>query len=350
MKHLLALALTAASCWGLEPARILALEGLVTQTMAAEHIPGLSIAVASNGTVWANGYGLADLENMVPVKSWTMFRTASTVKPMTATAAWALVEKGKLDLDAPVQKYLPMFPTKPWPVTTRQLLGHIGGIRGYKDPLEAYITQHYWAFDKSLRIFDADELAAEPGTKYIYSTFGYVLAGAVLEAAAGAPYVDLMRTSVFGPAGMTRTEVDDVYRLIPGRARGYQRSPTGEINNAALADTSHKIPGGGYLSTSEDLVRFAIALDNGTLLRPASIAGMVTPMRTRDGKSTGYGTGWGVNDLKGLRFYVHTGGQAGTSTVLAWIPSQHAAVAIMCNLEGLNLVPAVERAISIALQ
>ncbi len=344
-----ALALVCA-CWGLEPSKVAALEELVTREMAGQRIPGMSIAVASGGSIWTNGYGLADLENFVPVKASTSFRTASTVKPMTAVAAWHLVEGGKLDLDASVEQYLPSFPKKAWSITTRQLLGHLSGVRTYRDGLETYLTQHYWDLETALGVFAGDDLVAEPGSAYLYSTFGYVLAGRVLEAAAGVPYSELMREAVFRPAGMTATQPDDVYRLISGRARGYQKTADGEIRNAALSDTSHKLPGGGYVTTSADLVRFAMALDGGKLLRPESVTGMTTSMRTSTGKLTGYGTGWGVNDLAGVRYFSHTGGQAGVSCVVAWLPAQHAAVAMMFNLEGLKPMPMLEKAIEIVLK
>src|SRR4029077_11121285 len=97
--------------------------------------PGLSVAVVQNGEfVWSAGFGMADLENSVPATSQTLYRLGSISKSITATRAMALWERGKLDLDSPVQKYCPGFPQKPWPIITRQLLGHLGGIRYYKVP------------------------------------------------------------------------------------------------------------------------------------------------------------------------------------------------------------------------
>ena len=128
---------------------------------------------------------MADLENFVPVKTSTVLRTASIAKPVTATAAMQLVEAGRLDLDAPVEKYVPEFPRKPWPVTMRQLLGHLGGIRSYRDQGESLNTRHFSTLRDAVRVFAADDLASEPGTRYTYSSLGFVLAGAVVEAVAG---------------------------------------------------------------------------------------------------------------------------------------------------------------------
>ena len=149
-----------------------------------QRIPGMSIAIATrDGSIWSNGYGMADLENFVPAKASTVYRTASIAKPITAVAAMQLVESGALNLDAPIDTYVPSFPKKQWPITTRQLLGHLGGIRGYKDGAETYLTKHYWSLSEASMVFAEDPLLHEPGSKYFYSTFGYVLAGLAVEAA-----------------------------------------------------------------------------------------------------------------------------------------------------------------------
>ena len=108
------------------------IEAAITTVMSRQNIPGLSIAIVTDNQLrWQGGYGMADVENFVPAKALTVYRIASTSKPLTAVAAMQLAEKGKLDLDAPVQKYAPSFPTKNFPITTRQLLAHLSGIRHY---------------------------------------------------------------------------------------------------------------------------------------------------------------------------------------------------------------------------
>jgi Beta-lactamase class C and other penicillin binding proteins len=249
---------------GLPPEKLREIERLITMEMSRQSIPGMSIAVAGPGnTYWSNGYGMAELENFVPAKASTVYRLASISKPITAVAAMQLVQAGKLDLDAPVQKYVPQFPKKQWPVTTRQLLGHLGGVRHYKNDAEPYSTRHYPSIGEALKAFEDDPLVHEPGTKYLYTTFGFVLAGAVVEGAAGMPYREYLQKNIFEPAGMTGIQMDDVYALIPNRSRGYFRRRTAEVENAALADTSNKVPGGGMVSTSGDLVKFALALGSG---------------------------------------------------------------------------------------
>ena len=214
--------------------------------MAVSKVPGLSLAIAVNGQLrWEKGYGLADIENSIPAKTSTVYRLASISKPITAVAAMQLAEHGLLDLDAPVQKYIANFPQKPWPITTRALLAHLGGIRHYNSPAEVNSTRHYLGVTEPLEIFQRDPLVAEPGTAYHYTTYGYVLAGAVIEAAAGKRFSDCLRDGIFKPAGMQHIQADDLFAIIRNRSRGYRLNPSGQVENCAPADTSNKIPGGG---------------------------------------------------------------------------------------------------------
>lgn len=330
------------------------IEEIIESEKAKLAIPGLSVAVAvDNQLRYAKGFGMADLENSVPAKAETVYRTASIAKSMTATGVMELVEQGKIDLDAPIQKYCPAFPEKQWMVTTRQLLGHLGGIRHYKAAGEASGTENYFTIVDSLNIFKGDPLLHEPGTKFNYTTYGYSVLGCAIEGASGVSYEDYMRDKVFAPAGMSATRTDNFRMVIPNRARGYMRlsqetynslpetvkriAKPGEIYNASLHDTSMKIPGGGLVSTAVDLVKFAIALNTGKLVKKTTIEQMWTSQKTKDGKETGYGLGWGLGEASGFKMVTHSGGQAGTSTLLVMLPEKGIIVAAMSNLEGVSL-------------
>ena len=162
-------ALSSLSAQGLlPPARQQEIEKLVAQEMSRQNMPGLSIAVAVNGELtWSAGYGLADLENLVPAKALTMYRLASVSKPITAVAVMQLSEAGKIDLDHSIRRYVPTFPAKPWTITVRQLLGHLGGIRHYENSEEINSTRHYPDMLSPLKIFQNDPLVAEPGDAFI---------------------------------------------------------------------------------------------------------------------------------------------------------------------------------------
>ena len=148
-------------------------------------IPGLSAAVVTERRLrWSSAYGMADLENFVPATTETVYRLASVTKPITATAVLQLVEAGKVDLDAPIQRYVPAFPEKQWPVTVRHLLSHQAGIRNWTDE-EFHNTRHFASIAESLAVFKDDPLLFEPGTRTQYTSLGYNLMGAVVEGVSG---------------------------------------------------------------------------------------------------------------------------------------------------------------------
>ncbi len=324
---------------GLPPARQADIERLITQEMSRQSIPGISVAVAAGGgdIVWSNGYGFSDLENYVPAKAATVYRLGSISKPITAVAVLELWEAGKLDLDAPIQRYVPSFPKKEWPVSARQLLAHLGGVRHYENLEEINSTRHYTDLAAPLKIFQDDPLVAEPGTKFNYTTFGYVLLGAAVEGASSMRYMEYLRQRIFAPAGMDHMRADHVYAIIPNRARGYSMSGSGQIQNCNLADTSNKIPGGGLSSTADDLVRFVLALRKHTLLKHSTDEMMFSPQKLKDGRVSNYGLGWNISALDGRKQVSHGGGQQGVTTLLAMLPADGVAVALMCNLEKAEL-------------
>ena len=322
--------------------KITKIETAVSSLMSRQGIPAVSVAIVEDNQIrFQRGYGMADVENFVPAKALTVYRIASVTKSLTAVAAMQLVEKGKLDLDAPIQKYVPSFPTKNFPITTRQLLAHLSGVRNYK-PGEGERADHYDSLTAALSVFKDDPLDFEPGTKYSYTTFGYTLLGAVIEGASAMKYEDYMRENVFKPAGMQHTYVDDLYALIPNRARGYRPKVyavfNGENRNASLMDSSYKIPAGGLVSTAEDIARFAIAVQNGVLIKPETFAEMSKSQKTRDGRETGYGYGWYVGAMEGFssdpNSVWHGGVQPGFTSDLVLLPKKRFALVILTNQEG----------------
>ncbi|MDX1392823.1 MAG: serine hydrolase domain-containing protein [Gemmatimonadota bacterium] len=319
------------------------IEALVRERMESAGIPGLSVAIAlEGGIVWAEGFGTADVENGVPAGPETAYRTASIGKPMTATAVMQLWERGRLDLDAAIQEYCPAFPRKRWTVTTRHLLAHLGGVRHYGGPnaeAELFNTRHYDDVIEPLGIFSGDPLVHEPGSAFLYTTFGYNILGCVIAGASGGTYLDYMTRHVFEPAGMRATRDDDPAAIIPNRARGYRRSDEGELVNARMVDMSSKLPAGGFITTAPDLVRFATAVMDGTLVSAETFDEMLTPQTTSSGEITGYGLGWGLipdEDWYGEKEALHGGGTPQVSGMLYLLPGRRFAVAILANLEGVD--------------
>jgi CubicO group peptidase (beta-lactamase class C family) len=306
---------------------------IVTRELARQGLPGLQVAIGSNGRiVYSRAVGKADVENDVPLTPASLIRTGSIAKSISAVAAMMLVEAGRLNLDAPIQTYCKEFPTKPWPITTRELLSHTSGIRHYRGN-EADNTNHYAKMSDGFAIFANDSLLFEPGTHFSYTTYGYTVVGCVIEGASGQPYYDYVREHVLIPAGMMHTLVDNIFTIVPHRARGYH-GHRDSTTNAGLMDGSYKLPGGGLVSTAEDLVRFGMALMSGKLLKPATLEQMWTPTgvpQLGNGQPSIYGLGFEVVTVNGEKVVSHTGGQQGTTTHLVMVPSRQFAASTMAN-------------------
>jgi CubicO group peptidase (beta-lactamase class C family) len=324
------------------PEKRVELETAIARFMAANSTPGVSVAVVENGAVeWTAGFGTADLEDFVPATSHTLYRLASISKSITATAALLLWQQGKLDLDAPVQKYCPSFPKKDEkdaPITTRELLGHLGGIRHYKsgsqDDPEVGNTKHFLnPIQGGIDFFKNDPLIAKPGTEFHYSTQGFTLVGCAIEGASGENYVDYVRKNVLTPAGMTHTVVDDRFAVVPFRTRFYSKDKSGAITNADFLDSSYKIPGGGWLSSADDMAQFEVAMLNDRLVARSTRDLMWTPLKPTDGKDDPYALGWGTGKDLGVLDVGHGGGQQGTSTFFMIIPERRAGVVVLINLD-----------------
>jgi len=299
----------------------------------AKGVPGLAVAVAVDGKlVYSEGFGYADLEERVPAWPTTKFRIGSISKPLTAVGLMELVEAGKVDLDAPVQKYVPSFPDKGALITVRMVAGHLGGIRHYQDD-EFTIQKHYGTVLEGLKIFEDDPLVSPPGTKFNYSSYGYNLLSAVVESASGENFLAYMQGHVFGPLGLVHTAADQNTQIVEERSRFYEIPKDGPVENAPYVDNSYKWAGGGFLSTSEDLVRFGSALLQPGFLKADTLKVMFTSQKTNAGEETGYGIGWGVGKSKSAKLmYEHAGGSVGGTSQLIIYPETHVVVALVTNL------------------
>jgi serine beta-lactamase-like protein LACTB, mitochondrial len=326
-------AVQVASVEALPPEAAEAMRSAVSEEMTRLGIPGLSLALGGGGEIrLETAFGWACVENEVAATPDTVYRLASISKPVTAVAALQLAGKRRLDLDAPVWRYCPAYPPKPWTVTPRLLLAHQGGVRGYR-PGEPPQTRHYATVAEGLMLFASDPLAYEPGTAVAYTTYGYCLLGCAVEGAAGRPFAEVLREQVLEPASMSHTAPENLQLIVPHRASGYRRGRTGELVNSPLADMSYKVPGGGLVGTAPDVVRFGLALLNGRLLSRPMLEQMLTPQRTRRGRVTGFGLGLAVGRRGGRREAWHIGGQEQVSTILYLRPESGLVLAMLSNLE-----------------
>ena len=279
-------------------ARQIARAGLIER-----NLPGLSVAVGVGGDiVWAEGFGWADLEDKVPVAPDTRFRIGTASKALTSAAAGLLVEQGTLKLDDEIQTYVPGYPKKQWPVTVRQLMAHTAGVRndgGDEGPL---FSVHCERTLDALPFFANDALLFEPGTRYRYSSYGWILVSAAVEAAAGDPFVKVMRKRVFEPLGMNDTKSDIVTERIPNLAASYFPRFAGDPRYGPdpmrPIDFSCYSGSSAFLSTPSDMVRFAMAINGGKLLRPATVQLLQASQRLPSGEETGYGLGWDLETVQ----------------------------------------------------
>lgn len=298
--------------------------------------PGMSVAiVVDDKLAYSAGFGLADIENEVPAKGNTVYRIASIAKPFGATAILQLAERGKLNIDDTVQRHFPAF-SQPTPITLRQIMTHTSGIRHYK-PGENPITTRFKTIADGIAIFKDDPLLFPPGTKAFYSTYAYNLLAGVVESVTGQSFETYFNENILKPAGMKETFLEYAERIVPHRARQYEKR-NGQIQNAPYADLSSKWTGGGIISTAEDLARFHIALDVGKLVGAEMLTLMNTPGALKDGTKIEYSLGWELSTNEaGHQFVDKYGSATGGSTYLLRLPQSKFAVAILCNLSAGNI-------------
>jgi serine beta-lactamase-like protein LACTB len=302
----------------------------------APRAPGLSIAIGRDGKIlWSEGFGFADVAARMPVTPQTRFRIGSVSKPLTAVGLMLLVEQGKIDLDVDIHQYVPDYPDKGAPITTRELAGHLAGIRHYRGA-EFLSNRHYDSVRAGLKIFENDPLLFTPGEKYFYSSYGFNLISMVMESAAHKNYLNYMQQAVFTPLQMTNTVPDEATSEALQCSCFYQLKPgTTNFVIAPAVDNSYKWASGGFLSTPEDLVHFGFAMLHPGFLKRASLDAMFTSQKTEAGKATGYGIGWFIiRDAKGHPVWSHSGGAVGGSTILQIHPDTGLVVAFAFNYEN----------------
>jgi serine beta-lactamase-like protein LACTB len=298
--------------------------------------PGLSAALVIGETVvWSRGFGWADLEASAPATPASVFRIASISKPITATAVLQLVERGLVSLDDPIQRYAPWFPRKPQgEIRIRHLLTHTSGIRHYRGN-EMNSRDAYPSVERAAAVFKDDPLLFAPGEQYAYTSYGFNLLAAVVEAASGRPFDEYLRTNIFVPAGMSSTFLERPQQVVPSRAHQYVRGALpGSWLHAPYVDLSLKWAGGGMISSALDLARFDMALNGGRLLKPETLELMYTPARLNSGASTGYGLGWMISTEGGRLQVAHSGGATGGTTYILREPRARVASVLLANLDG----------------
>ncbi|MCG6188564.1 serine hydrolase domain-containing protein [Maribellus maritimus] len=320
------------SCGTKEP-KIAEAETLIQNLKEEGQSVGWSVTVSIDGKIiMSEGFGYGNLEQQTPVyPDKTRFRIGSISKALTAAGLGVLMRQGKIDLDAHVRKYVPDFPEKKYPITVRQVAGHVAGIRHYNGT-EFLSSKYYETVEEGLDIFKNDTLLFEPGTKYRYSSYGFNLLSAVMEAASGEEFLSYMKKAVFDPLQMTQTLPEYHDSIVPFRSGYYATTEDGKDINAPYVDNSYKWAGGGFLSTTEDLVKFGNAILDNVLFSEEVTKELTTSQKTNDGKKTGYGMGFAVRETSyGRKYFGHTGGSVGGTSNLMIFPEKKMVIAATTN-------------------
>ncbi len=299
--------------------------------------PGTAVAVAvGNEIVWSTAFGFSDVERQRKVSRSTQFRIYEVAMPLTATVMERLSQEGRFDIDAPLQKYLPDLPETRVPVTGRALASHLAGVGDFAE--DESVPAPCASAREAVRTLSGRAFIRPAGLGYAMSRKGYLLLSAAMEAATGKRFSELLNETVAWPAGMSSTMADDPRRFLPGRSLFYERGFLGLLRAAHPVDSSCLWGGGGYLSTTEDLVRFGAALLRGEILRADAMEAMFTPQRTRAGVDTGYGLGWYVErDSRGRRYVWHGGRGVGGRSAIVIVPHARLVTVMLSNIEGERL-------------
>lgn len=314
------------------------IDAYVQERMSAWSIPGLALAIVEDGQVTlTRGYGLADREQGRPMTPQTPVAVGSATKPITATAIMQLVEAGKVELDAPVTRYLPWFnldDPRSAQITVRQLLEHTSGI-----PASASLTgsQDPDALERRVRALEWEKLRSAPGARWEYANDGYNTLGLIVQAVSGTPYEQYVADRILKPLGMIRSTFDPVRAAELGLAQGYIKRK-GELRAEKTRLTKAYNPAGMLLTSAADAGRYLAALANGGALDGARVVSqtsldqMWTPA-ARVADNLAYGLGWYLSQQEGLRAAIHPGEVLTMGSMLVLVPERRLGVAVLANLD-----------------
>ena len=313
---------------------LLRIDTIAQKLFDKEDFPGMAVMIWQDGKyLFEKGYGYADIEQNIQVDPrQSLFRIGSVSKPVTAALLAKLYEEGKLDLDQDIRNYIPYFPQKAHPITTRQLAGHLAGIRHYKG-FENMSKRFYPTVKEGLEIFMHDNLIHEPGSKYAYSSYGWNLVSAVLEEIGQDDFLSMMTDYVFEPLGLENMQAEIMSEALDNKVVFYQKNLARENTVAPTVDNSYKWAGGGFISSAKDVVDFAVAHLEPGYLQAKTLGELFATQYTSDGKPTNYGIGWrSGEDKKGRQWIGHSGGSVGGTTMMLVYPEQKLVVVTLVNL------------------
>ncbi len=305
------------------------MEQIIQYEVSNKAFMGTVLVARGNSVLLSRGYGSANLEWNQPNSPTTKFRLGSLTKQFTAAAVLLLEERGKVSLTDPIKKHLPDAPAAWDAITIHHLLSHSSGIPNFTSFPDYESTKTVATTPtQTIARFRDKPLDFPPGDRFAYSNSGYIVLGALIEKISGMPYAQFLQENIFTPLAMKDTGYDDSEAIIPQRAAGYVRGPKGR-GIAPYVNMTIPFSAGGLYSTTEDLLKWQLALATGKVVSAASFAKMTTPNKGN------YGYGLTINTLKsGAKVISHGGGIEGFNTYLAYYPADELTVIALGNLNG----------------
>ena len=298
----------------------------------SEDGPGMAYLIAHQGkTLVSGGIGKAHLEWNIPMTADTVSRLGSISKPITAIAILQLVEQGQLELDKPVATYAPNLPAHMGAATMRQILSHRSGIaeHAFDESLIPFIWQPMTT-EKIIELQEGKPQDFEPGTKYEYVNFNYVLAAHVVEKVTEKSFVEFANQEIFAANNLHHSHYDQNEAIIPHRADFYTEQD-GVVVNAAAVDMSHVSAAGALLSSANDMAKWAQLLVDGQLVNKATLEAAWTPLPLSDGTPTSYGLGFNMEEMAGERIIWHTGMTPGAHAAFELAPESEVFIILLSN-------------------
>ena len=294
--------------------------------------PGISVILANGDEIlYRTGHGMANLEHNISISPDMVFRLGSLTKQMTTASIMMLQEEGLLEVDDPITRFFPDYPTHGYTITLRHLMTHTSGIIDFLAiPEFPEIEKEDITALDVIDFFQNSPMNFAPGEAYSYTNSGYVMLGAIIEQLSGQSYEDFIQERIFTPLGLDNTYHGDFKRIIPNRVIGYAMGPDGYENSSYLSMT---IPGaaGAIISNVDDLLTWNTALFAGEVVSQESLEAMTSPFVLNNGDLSNYGFGLAVQSLRGQPMISHTGGINGFITYAAYLPESNMYVAVLGN-------------------
>lgn len=305
----------------------------IQQMQDSLFIPGMQVTIMQDNVVlWSKSFGYTDINKRTPVRSYTKFRIASLSKMLTSLSVMKLLEEHKISLDSTIQTYLPNYPKAEFPITIRNLLSHTSGIRHYRGN-EFSNPNGYKTMTGYMNIFKNDTLLFQPNTKSAYSSYGYIILGAIIEKVSGESFPSFVSENILSPLGLHRIMPDAMKEKISNRTKFYTMDKKGIIRECPPYDMSYKLSTGGYLSTSYDFSKLCCDLMDGCVLNDSIAEIYLTPVTLNDRTASYWTPGLRYTQLnKKHTAYWHLGSSHGVSSAVAFDPKTKLSICWLTNM------------------